>query len=369
MADSRTLETQLLIGSKVQGMIGNSLMRIQKLINIAQRNAKNISKIFRLWKTIIDLMSRNIGYCFDFYSISKPLINEAIPGQEKFITILKKDNGVADKQIAPIAMFGNLSVLEDFLAIQKRQVMADTDNWTQERIVRQGYMPQRASEMTKIIPRQILGQLNMQQRGSGLAQLLPGQTLSKESARQRVFHLTQIFGKSEPANNFIAISNAGIVVRPSSLFISTKPDCGRIIALKPGQLEVLRNQANIKSVGKIGFRKNMKPMLETFSLVNIPKNPEGLDRFAGAKKNTQEIDDLTGGSQFFTHSRTQSLLRGMGEDNTERPVKYPPQLITQGNRNADVKVMKEASQQSHIDFERKSNALMDRRRRLSFTGG
>ncbi len=103
----------------------------------------------------------------------------------------------------------------------------------------------------------------------------------------------------------------------------------------------------------------------------VPRNARGTSYFPGGLsligEEGPELVNLPRGSQVFSNSRTQSLLKGMGSGSTGISVNYSPQITIQGN--ADAHVMKTASDNSYADFERKFNALMDRRRRLSFAGG
>lgn len=103
----------------------------------------------------------------------------------------------------------------------------------------------------------------------------------------------------------------------------------------------------------------------------IPGNARGTSYFSGGLslvgEEGPELVNLPRGSQVFSNSRTKSLLSGMGGGNAGISINYSPQITIQGN--ADAKVMKTASDSSYADFERKFNALMDRRRRLSFAGG
>lgn len=104
---------------------------------------------------------------------------------------------------------------------------------------------------------------------------------------------------------------------------------------------------------------------------SIPRNARGTSYFPGGLslvgEEGPELVNLPRGSQVFSNSRTQSLLKGMGSGSAGISVNYSPQITIQGN--ADAHVMKIASDNSYADFERKFNALMDRRRRLSFAGG
>jgi hypothetical protein len=124
-------------------------------------------------------------------------------------------------------------------------------------------------------------------------------------------------------------------------------------------------KALVKQIGR-GYLK-AQPLLYR----NIPTNARGTSYFRGGLslvgEEGPELVNLPRGSQVFSHSRTQSLLKGMGSGSAGIAVSYSPQIIIQGN--ADAKVMKTASDSSYADFERKFNALMDRRRRLSFAGG
>jgi hypothetical protein len=103
----------------------------------------------------------------------------------------------------------------------------------------------------------------------------------------------------------------------------------------------------------------------------VGTNANGTSYFGGGLslvgEEGPELVNLPRGSQVFPNSRTKSLLNGMGGGNAGISVNYSPQITIQGN--ADAKVMKTASDNSYADFERKFNALMDRRRRLSFAGG
>lgn len=104
---------------------------------------------------------------------------------------------------------------------------------------------------------------------------------------------------------------------------------------------------------------------------SLPRNARGTSYFSGGLslvgEEGPELVNLPRGSQVFSNSRTQSLLNGMGNGGAGITVNYSPQITIQGN--ADARVMKTASDNSYADFERKFNALMDRRRRLSFAGG
>jgi hypothetical protein len=103
----------------------------------------------------------------------------------------------------------------------------------------------------------------------------------------------------------------------------------------------------------------------------VPKHAAGTSYHPGGLalvgEEGPELINLPRSSQVFSHSKTQSLLNGMGSGGAGITVNYSPQIIIQGN--ADAKVMKTANDNSFTDFERKFNALMDRRRRLSFAGG
>jgi hypothetical protein len=133
------------------------------------------------------------------------------------------------------------------------------------------------------------------------------------------------------------------------------------------QSDQRKNQikALVKQIGK-GYLST-QPLLYR----NIPMNAHGTSYFSGGLslvgEEGPELVNLPRGSQVFSYSRTQSLLKGMGSGSAGISVNYSPQITIQGN--ADTKVMKTASDNSYADFERKFNALMDRRRRLSFAGG
>lgn len=339
-ANSKMFETQSLIGFKVQGVMGSCLPIIQKMISTTHNHIDLIHKIFRLWKAIIELMSNKANSCFNFDLTNKSLIinNDAIPVQEKLVTITKRDKRVECEQIISIVKPPILKGLSDFLALQKRQVTVDA-NRSQAKILSQGNMPPSVFMSTQIILGEFLRQIITRQRTSVLEQAIPRQT--RLDIGKKIF--------STPSQPARFREKDWVIVKS----IIERVYQGNIV-IKPVM---------------IGISNNLKRMSGMFSATNVAKNHEELGYFAVSEKNSPEMSCLLRDSKVFPHSKTQSLLHEMENDRVRRPVKYRSQLTTEVNRVADAGVIKKTDELSYTDFERKSNTLMDRRRRLSFTGG
>ncbi len=182
------------------------------------------------------------------------------------------------------------------------------------------------------------------------------------------------------ALGFAALTAAGASLAPAAAVIAT-------VALTAGLAKLaydkLLSDEALKAYPK---KKQIKPVtINPFEMTkffendksqyipkqSIPRNARGTSYFPGGLslvgEEGPELVNLPRGSQVFSNSRTRSLLNGMGSGNAGISVNYSPQITIQGN--ADAHVMKTASDNSYADFERKFNALMDRRRRLSFAGG
>lgn len=362
-ANGKILETQNIIGLKVQGITGSSLPMIQILICATHNQVVLIQKIFRLWKAIIQLMSCNAGFCFDFDLINQSLAlnSEAVPVLEKFITILKSDKRVEAERIISVIKPIILRDRDELPASRKNQVKVDINNRTPEKILGQGNMPPGA--FFSAILGQILRQGSMRHRTSVLTRAIPGQT--------------------KPENN-LAMKYPGRVTETGNSYINIKRDADEIIFSIPSRSVkfTAQDQAKAKAILErvnrdnyaikpvmIGFLNNMKVMSGMLSVASVLKRHQGLGYFAGPKKNSPKTVVGPVRDREVFHSKTQSLLEGIGNDNIGRTVKYPSQLTTEVNRDTAGGVIKKAGEQSYSDFERKSNALMDRRRRLSFNGG
>jgi hypothetical protein len=406
MANGKIIERQRLIETKVQGNMKSKLIQY---INAIQRLSKMIQQLSRLWKMIVELMSRNghFDYDFDFRnnppgSYIEPTVNREKGVEDRRTPLFQKLTVMQQKMLLmnnSIYKGGNRSIINGSAVNRKiLNILTHKENWIVQ--------PVRMSEKDAgLYPKKVWmndytgkGE-NQPEFNNGLPMNLKILNIAMNKKNRMAVQwirlidkFSVLYSKMGSMNNGTfkdGVLQSGQIQNPRQEFnaylfqpaISDQSgDVGKpvdsINIPLQSRLEqwVPKNRVHENPVIQGLIRQSifMKPesaqvqsKLSQIIPAHVFEGLKSLPCFTGTEGNKFEIQ----AGPNFTYGWIQSLLQETGYGSMRKPAQYSLQAGVEKYNEAEDVSAKRAGGSSFNDFEQKFSTFMDRRRRLSFIGG